>query len=1248
MSRRRHTAFTLSFPEENVASASSPSLLVQPQDPTPVPIPSSASYRAAKRRRTDAPAAEHVDKRLRRDAVLENRVGGPPVRKLSYQPHPDEIQENEDTIVQGEDADDYLDEEAKPVRILSDFAIFDPRHGRGFELVSLELLHVTAGTDHHFEAAGNVSPVYLNEEDAGQEDIVDNSKKADLQRLRTSAIFRYFIDYQAVDDPLYVETQYGWYILKSPTVLYRNIHRRFYTPHRIAQIVISVALEGLVTTYAEFAELYLGRWDDLLNDHVQTEDLARSVALVKSILDDDPALRTKVTSRPFVQHIFDTLDKKHTPYPVQHMILPADSRASRPRPFFQPNKVTGNLDLAVLRPENQNPTHVTPLIDTLALGLFREHLKVVGAAPKRLTGHELRQRQLKVRGRIGDLLMRRIDNRSTIDFPQEERLDGQYWKAVKIGQEVYKLGDCVIVLAGEHKHRPAPNIPQDLNEVPEHASVGEYFWFARIVYIDQREKTAHVQYYEHSSKTYLEEISNPQELFLCPQYCGTIALRDVLGKAVVCNDYRPGEGEDFDPLHFFCRFMYDDLDGSFKDVDTSDGDALDPPDNCPACLLSTQRQSDLVPTIIRGGMTYLGSTYHHDDYALISNAKQKKVPALVGMVIRIRPKRQDDKIEGTIVVTVKLLGRIADLLSEPSFAAPADAFAHERELFMTGLEMDVSGNDLIKRCSVLHHSSRTHMDAWLARSPYHFFVRYSSQTLEPKTWNGLTELSRKKIPVCQVCFQEDEVRTQQLKAFTRQQPRACLRGFDPFAGVGAFGLPMEATGCIKITHAIEISPSAAATMQKNSPHTTVYNQCSNIVLRYAVKSRAKQWEGPPPLDIQGKAPLPDPPKPGEIDCIIAGFPCQPHSTLNMFQKANDRKSHLLLNLLSWIDYLQPKYCVFENVRGFLNYNLNASQAGRYRMVGGIKMGGLKFFINALLTLGYQVHFSLLQAGQYGTPQRRVRFFLLASRKSYPLPSFPLPTHAVLNPDALSIRFPNGVEIKPIITGGGTAPFRAVCIRDAIDDLVAFDWKDPGKNGMKARKGVLSIECDPKKPYCGPLGDYARSPRNSYQKACRTKPATELQHYTRTFKHAVVSRITNVPLKSRADYRFLPDEHSEWQFRNPASATARLGFRPGMYGRLDEKDWFHTTVTNVDPTAKQSYVLHPKYRRIFTIRELARSQGFPDWFTFVAHGDRMKTLHRQIGNAVPWQVGEALGRELERAMFEKWKQDRDGAIQIDDD
>jgi hypothetical protein len=70
----------------------------------------------------------------------------------------------------------------------------------------------------------------------------------------------------------------------------------------------------------------------------------------------------------------------------------------------------------------------------------------------------------------------------------------------------------------------------------------------------------------------------------------------------------------------------------------------------------------------------------------------------------------------------------------------------------------------------------------------------------------------------------------------------------------------------------------------------------------------------------------------------------------MFQKANDVKSNLILNLLSWVDFLEPAYCVFENVRGFLSYNLRAVQLDEHRTAGGISMGGLKFLVHAMLAM----------------------------------------------------------------------------------------------------------------------------------------------------------------------------------------------------------------------------------------------------------------------------------------------------------
>ena len=59
------------------------------------------------------------------------------------------------------------------------------------------------------------------------------------------------------------------------------------------------------------------------------------------------------------------------------------------------------------------------------------------------------------------------------------------------------------------------------------------------------------------------------------------------------------------------------------------------------------------------------------------------------------------------------------------------------------------------------------------------------------------------------------------------------------------------------------------------------------------------------------------------------------------------------------------------------------------------------------------------------------------------------------------------------------------------------------------------------------------------------------------------------------------------------------------------------------------MLHPEQNRILSVRELARSQGFPDKFSGTI-GDR----HREIGNAKPPPMGRALGIGIRKAMLKK--------------
>ncbi|EIN08885.1 S-adenosyl-L-methionine-dependent methyltransferase, partial [Punctularia strigosozonata HHB-11173 SS5] len=181
---------------------------------------------------------------------------------------------------------------------------------------------------------------------------------------------------------------------------------------------------------------------------------------------------------------------------------------------------------------------------------------------------------------------------------------------------------------------------------------------------------------------------------------------------------------------------------------------------------------------------------------------------------------------------------------------------------------------------------------------------------------------------------------------------------------------MQDAGLLKVTHAIEILPSACQTIRANSPQTIVYNQCANEMLRYTADmlNEAEPCREDAPRQIHPPELLPKPPLPGDIDVILAGFPCQSHSALNMYRKEDDPRSRLMLTMLSFVHVYQPKYCVFENVPGFLEYDPGAGQEDPEHN----KMGGLRLLYHALTTMSYQVRCGVLQAGNYGAPQHRQR------------------------------------------------------------------------------------------------------------------------------------------------------------------------------------------------------------------------------------------------------------------------------------
>jgi DNA (cytosine-5)-methyltransferase 1 len=91
-------------------------------------------------------------------------------------------------------------------------------------------------------------------------------------------------------------------------------------------------------------------------------------------------------------------------------------------------------------------------------------------------------------------------------------------------------------------------------------------------------------------------------------------------------------------------------------------------------------------------------------------------------------------------------------------------------------------------------------------------------------------------------------------------------------------------------------------------------------------------------------------------------------------------------------------------------------------------------------VSYQVRFSVLQAGVYGSPQNRRRVIFWGALRGLPLPEFPIPTHNFISKQ-WAVQLDTGLKLDHVTRDPDRphrgAPLRAVTVDDVISDLVRF-------------------------------------------------------------------------------------------------------------------------------------------------------------------------------------------------------------------
>jgi len=351
-------------------------------------------------------------------------------------------------------------------------------------------------------------------------------------------------------------------------------------------------------------------------------------------------------------------------------------------------------------------------------------------------------------------------------------------------------------------------------------------------------------------------------------------------------------------------------------------------------------------------------------------------------------------------------------------------------------------------------------------------------------------------------------------------PSQRLGLIDLFAGCGGLTEGFQRAGFNPL-YAVERDRHAAATYTANFGH---HVDCSTIE-----ETTAEDYPS--------------------AELLVGGPPCQGFSNLGRHD-TDDPRNRLWREYRRIVEIVRPKVFVIENVPQFLNSN-------QFRQLElEVKVGRIR---------GYELTYGLVNAADFGVPQRRIRAIVIGSRVGPA--NLPSPTH--------------------------TGPDGWVCLEDALSGI-PFEAEALGLPRREYAEGIPgSFKANElhlrRHPTALSLERYSHIPPggNRFNLPDRLKPPCWLNKPTGTSD--VMGRL-------------------EWH--KPA-LTIRTEFWKPEKGRVLHPEWSLT-----DPSRCVN--------RSITHWEAARIQSFPD--DFVWCGTRVE-IARQIGNAVPPLLAEAIARGL---------------------
>lgn len=316
---------------------------------------------------------------------------------------------------------------------------------------------------------------------------------------------------------------------------------------------------------------------------------------------------------------------------------------------------------------------------------------------------------------------------------------------------------------------------------------------------------------------------------------------------------------------------------------------------------------------------------------------------------------------------------------------------------------------------------------------------------------------------------------------------------------------------------------------------------------------------------------------GDLDLLAGGPPCQGFSINAPIRSNKDPRNHLFREFLRFTEEFMPRAILIENVPGLVSFE---------------RGGTLTAITSSLEQYGYHTSVKILSAAYHGVPQTRWRTIIIGTLTPHNEATvWPQPTHCA----QVRANFSHNFHGKDILEQPSDAPSQAATtLRDAISDL------------PRSPKPLNSHDA---------IAQYDSAPTSVFQNQVRRGSTGVYNHFSSNLSEINLERLSHIP--PGGNWTNIPHNLLPAGMRR-----ARKSDHTKRYGRPRWGDLSGTILTKCDP--HWGAFFHPSEDRVFTVREAARIQSFPDTYHFTGS---LAEQYAEVGNAVPPMLAQAIGTQI---------------------